>query len=63
MRGYYSAKNEEDGYETGVIKSFYFVPKEKKYQMRKYRPVKLPIYMREFPVSWRDIDKGIGELA
>jgi hypothetical protein len=25
-------------------------------------PVKKPIYMREFPISWRDIDKGIEEL-
>jgi hypothetical protein len=24
--------------------------------------VKKPIYMREFPISWRDIDKGIDEL-
>ena len=31
-------------------------------QMRQYMPVKLPIYMREFPISWRDIDKGIEEL-
>jgi hypothetical protein len=25
-------------------------------------PVKKPIYMREFPISWRDIDKGIDEI-
>ncbi len=62
MRGYYNAKHNIDGYKEGVIKSFYFVPEEKKYQMQKYRAVKLPIYMREFPVSWRDIDKGIGEV-
>jgi len=30
-------------------------------QMRQYMPVKKPIYMREFPISWRDIDKGIEE--
>lgn len=62
MRGYYNAKYKEDGFEYGVMKSYYFVPKEKKDQMRKYRSVKLPIYMREFPVSWRDIDKGIGQV-
>ncbi len=62
MRGYYNAKHKEDGYQEGVINSYYFVPKEKKLQMRTYKAVKLPIYMREFPVSWRDIDKGIGEV-
>jgi len=48
-----------DGYERGVIQSYYFVPEEKKEQMLKYRAVKQPIYMREFPVAWRDIDKNI----
>ena len=62
MRGYYDAKHKKEGSEDGVMKSYYFVPKDKKDQMRKYRAVKLPIYMREFPVSWRDIDKGIGEV-
>jgi len=62
MRGYYSAKEKLDGYELGHVQSWYFTPKAKKAQMTKYFPVKKPIYMREFPVSWRDIDKGIGEL-
>ena len=40
-----------------------FVPKDdKSTQMQKYQPVKKPIYMREFPTSWRDIDKGIDEI-
>jgi len=63
MRGYYSAKYKLDEYENGAINSYYFYPNDKKYQMRDYRAVKLPIYMREFPTSWRDIDKGIGELG
>ena len=62
MRGYYNAKHELEGYEKGIINSYYFTPQHKKFQMRDYRAVKLPLYMREFPVSWRDIDKGIGEL-
>jgi hypothetical protein len=62
MRGYYNTKVKGDGHEEGIINSYYFVPNDKKEQMTKYRAVKLPIYMREFPVSWRDIDKGIGEL-
>ena len=30
--------------------------------MKQYMPVKKPIYMREFPTSWREIDKGIDEI-
>lgn len=59
MRGYYIAKNKLDGYEDGTMESFYFYPEEKVNQMKQYMPVKKPIYMREFPTSWRDIDKGI----
>jgi len=62
MRGYYSTKHKLEGYEDGIIKSYYFTPTEKKDQMLKYRAVKLPIYMREFPVSWRDIDKGVSNI-
>jgi len=59
MRGYYSVKHKMDGYERGIIQSYYFIPEEKKTQMLKYRAVKQPIYMREFPVAWRDIDKNV----
>ena len=42
--------------------SFYFVPEERVLQMRSYIPVRKPIYCREFPISWRDIDHGIEEV-
>ena len=59
MRGYYIAKNKLDGYEDGTMKSWYFTPDERIDEMQVYWPVRLPIYMREFPTSWRDIDKDI----
>lgn len=62
MRGYHSVKNNLEGHELGKLKSYYVAPIDKKYQMLKYFPVKQPIFMREFPTSWRDIDKGIDEL-
>jgi len=62
MRGYYIAKHKLDGYLDGTMPSYYFFPDEKSTQMQKYHPVKKPIYMREFPTSWRDIDKGIEEI-
>ena len=63
LRGYHSVKNKQEGYELGHLQSYYFLPEEKKNQMIQYYPVKVPLYMREFPVGWRDIDKGIGELS
>lgn len=62
MRGYYSVKNHLDGYERGTLQSYYFVPSDKKLTMTKYMAVKKPLYMREFPVSWRDIDKSVNQL-
>jgi len=62
MRGHYIAKHKLEGYEDGTMESYYFFPDERKEQMKKYYPVKKPIYMREFPTSWLDIDKGIEEM-
>lgn len=61
MRGYYSTRYKLPGYKEGIIDSWYFTPEEYKEEMRKYMAVRLPLYMREFPVAWRDIDLGIGE--
>jgi len=62
MRGYYITKHKLEGYKEGTMDSYYFVPTDKRNQMKNYHAVKKPIYMREFPISWRDIDKGIEEL-
>lgn len=59
MRGYYNSKHMLKGAEDGTMESYYFTPVDKMNQMIEYKPVKLPIYMREFPVSWRDIDKNV----
>ena len=58
MRGYHAEKNKLEGYELGKIDSYYFTPENKKNEMIKYQAVKGPFFSREFPVSWRDIDKG-----
>ena len=63
MRGYASQKDKLDGYLLGKLNSYYFNPSDReKYQMVVYKPVKLPIYMREFPVSFRDIDRNIEDI-
>jgi len=59
MRGYHSQKQRLEGYDIGAINSYYFTPAFKKKAMKKYAAVEQPFYAREFPVSWRDIDKDI----
>ena len=63
MKGYYITKKKLKGYEDGSMYSYYFVPEERVKEMRQYIPIRFPIYCREFPISWRDIDKGIKEIA
>lgn len=62
MRGYHAEQKQLPGHEQGIIDSFYFNPDNQKDAMRKYRPMRRPFFSREFPVAWRDIDKGIGLL-
>jgi len=60
--GYHANKLKTQGYEDGIVRSWYFVPEDRKHEMEEYRAVRKPIYMREFPTSWRKIDYGIEEL-
>jgi len=63
MRGYYITKNKLEGYKDGSMYSYYFMPEGRVNDMRQYMPVRNAIWIREFPISWRDIDKGIKEIA
>lgn len=62
LRGYQATKHKKDGYQDGIIQSYYFHPQDLKYVMRQYEPIHQPLWSREFPMSWRDIDRGISEL-
>lgn len=59
MRGYHSQKAKLPGYETGRLRSYYYVEKEHKEEMTNYHPLKPPLWSREFPVGWRDIDHDV----
>lgn len=59
LRGYYSIRDKEEGYEKGELQSFYFFPKGNKNDMKQYRSVQQPLWIREFPAAWRNIDEGI----
>ena len=63
MRGYHADKAMLKGYEYGVIESFFFAPETRRYDMASYEPPIPPYWAREFPLSWRDIDKGIEDIA
>jgi hypothetical protein len=60
MRGYHSDKDHLEGYEMGILDSYYYAWPSSKNAMRDFWPVKQAFYAREFPASWRDIDQGIG---
>mmetsp|Transcript_9257 Transcript_9257/g.20452 ORF Transcript_9257/g.20452 Transcript_9257/m.20452 type:complete len:370 (-) Transcript_9257:670-1779(-) len=59
IRGYYNSKYQKGRYEEGVLDSWYFYPPDRVEEMRMYKSVRPPYYMREFPVGWRDLDKGL----
>ena len=59
LRGYYITKHKLEGYKDGTMKSWYLTPEDRRDEMQIYKPSRKPFYIREFPVSWRDIDIGI----
>jgi len=64
IRGYHSQKEKTDGFEAGLLhNSYYYSGKGEKNMYEHYGAVKAPFYSREFPTSWRDIDKGVEDLA
>lgn len=63
MRGYHSVKYRLQGYEKGVLPdTFYYVPKPALNRTHRFAPVQGAFFNREFPTSWRDLDKGVGNL-
>lgn len=59
MRGYHSQLDKAEGYETGKIYSFYYIPERHKYDVREYQSISPPMWAREFPVGWRDLERGM----
>jgi len=59
MRGYHSQKDKLPGWEDGIINSYFYVPRALRHHMRKYRSIEGPMWAREFPVGWRDLDHDL----
>mmetsp|Transcript_38251 Transcript_38251/g.82390 ORF Transcript_38251/g.82390 Transcript_38251/m.82390 type:complete len:921 (-) Transcript_38251:426-3188(-) len=57
LRGYYSVKEMHQGHMKGGLRNTYFLPSKYKKEMQLYQAVHEPIYGRDFPVAWRDIDR------
>ena len=64
LRGYHAVKDKLPGYKDGTLNSTYYYARPiDKLVLHEYRPFEGAAFTREFPTSWRDIDKGIRELA
>ncbi|KAG7347763.1 GDP-fucose protein O-fucosyltransferase [Nitzschia inconspicua] len=64
IRGYHSVKDKQPGYKSGTLPTtYYYATISRKFEMHKYAPLRGGYFNREFPTSWRDIDKGIKALA
>lgn len=63
IRGYHADRHKLPGHEKGIIESYFYAIPENKMRMKDYWPLTGAFYSREFPVSWRDINKGIGNMS
>jgi hypothetical protein len=63
MRGHHSQKQKLPGYERGQENSFFYIPNRQKFDLKHYHPLTAPLWAREFPVAWRDIDHDLEEGA
>lgn len=61
LRGYHSQKQKLEGYETGALNSYYYIPRNKIEDVRQFRSFYQPFWGREFPGGWRDLEHGLGE--
>ena len=59
MRGYHSQKEKPEGYLEGDLNSYFYVPLGNKHDMKRYSALRGPLWGREFPVAWRDIDHDL----
>jgi len=64
IRAWRSQRDKLEGYENGTFdNSFYYIQPNKTYVYRQYSAMSSPTYMREWPVAWKNMDRGIGELG
>mmetsp|Transcript_2927 Transcript_2927/g.6397 ORF Transcript_2927/g.6397 Transcript_2927/m.6397 type:complete len:615 (+) Transcript_2927:85-1929(+) len=63
IRAWRIQKDKLEGYKDGILDdSFYYIQPNKTYEYRTYSAMSPPTYMREWPVAWKNMDEGIGQL-
>ena len=63
IRGYHADEEKQTGYEKGIINSWFYALPDRFDHMQEYYPIKRSFYAREFPTSWRLIDKTVDEVS
>jgi len=64
LRGYRSQNDKAKGYEQGLLPTtYYYATLEKKFILHKYAPIRGGFFNREFPTSWREIDRSVADIA
>jgi len=59
LRGYYSVQNEEDGIVEGILRNTFYITSEQKNEYAISKAVQKPFFSREFPIAWRNINRGL----
>lgn len=57
IRGYHADEEQLPGFENGTHNSWFYALPDRFDHMQRYYPVKKSFFAREFPTSWRLIDK------
>ena len=64
MRGYHSQMDKSEHYENGTINdSYHYTQLKEKHMYQEYPPGLSQFWIREWPLGWRGIDTGIGDLS
>jgi len=58
LRGYYSMRDRQTGSEEGTLKKTFYITDQHKNEYGIHKAVQKPFFAREFPVAWRNINKG-----
>lgn len=62
LRGYYAERDSLPGYDEGKLSNTYFMPRIYRNELKIYQAIQQPFFAREFPIAWKDADKGVGEM-
>ena len=63
LRGYHSQLEEREGYRDGKdTSSYFYAPDDHRFQMHYYHPIKERFFAREFPTSWRMVDRDVPDV-